>query len=876
MSYADNILDAVDILIDKKLSNLPYDKTVRATIVEVVDESVLKYKVKYQNAFLFAYAVDADQDYRVDDEIYLQIPSNDFNKNPLIIGKVLKTEIKPSRTLTIDERAIIYGHDVKADSATSWTITPTQSATINLDFSFFDPIAFNKTYDGVYIDFKITSSVLNNNETVYIMRGDTQLDAMSYRSGLVPDTPREEKRILIGLKNTGDSFTFSLSSALESQVYTITDLVVYPVRDVKEHLDEYQGATLDTGFIDTREQNGQVTLNGIVKVDQFTKSVRCEWSIRDDSAVDGWRILADNIIGTYLTDVYLRCRATYNDVQLVSTLVIPTLEDSPLALQVNSGTTEFDFATMSAIVLQASEGYTYYWSYYQAELESIETGINELIDHSANNFTIQSISSSFPYIFYSCTFYENDNFIGQTAVKFTNTQEGLFIRGGETSYVISYDAQGQLIKPASLTIEAYIIKNGVTPANVTYTWHFANPSAQHLITLSAQGGVATITPYTIFNISNSDNDIVVSASYGDTTLELPISIIAEKPGNQGTVTATEKQGLIFMDLHDEVFYYNNAYHATLGGTVKTQYNLAWETAPTTSIRTVPFSGAPIRPILASRVNENGYGYSTSIAIQQLSHQSFYIVGGFRDVVYSKEGLLVEYALDRFQIMGGSSSTVWTASWLNESTSGITCDFAPPYYFDPTQVYTLTAQDGTTYSATIYLNFYMDRNIHITDDSWNGITSHNNIYYPAWSLGGANSNAAAGLILNNNQLQTNLLLDNTLINGGTRIPSNWDVSQTQIRDRNAKSISVVTGSKTWTLSPSANNQTKTFYLHPTTTTIWAARTQDGTPEEINIITGLTINTTASGAVGSFNFTINVNNYSISANNDTVATIYPFDV
>ena len=91
MNYADNILDAVDILIDKKISNLPFDKTIRATVVSIENADLLKYKVQYQNSTLFAYAVDSNQKYNVDDEVYVQILSNDFNKSPLIVGRVIKT-----------------------------------------------------------------------------------------------------------------------------------------------------------------------------------------------------------------------------------------------------------------------------------------------------------------------------------------------------------------------------------------------------------------------------------------------------------------------------------------------------------------------------------------------------------------------------------------------------------------------------------------------------------------------------------------------------------------------------------------------------------------------------------------------------------------
>lgn len=86
---ANQICDAVDLLIGNRVSSLQFDKTVRATILSVEDQSIGKYRVKYQNSIFYAYS-DPDQSYRPNTEVYVEIPSNDYNKDKVIIGSVKK------------------------------------------------------------------------------------------------------------------------------------------------------------------------------------------------------------------------------------------------------------------------------------------------------------------------------------------------------------------------------------------------------------------------------------------------------------------------------------------------------------------------------------------------------------------------------------------------------------------------------------------------------------------------------------------------------------------------------------------------------------------------------------------------------------------
>ena len=56
MSIEQNICDAVDIIVDRAISQASFDRTISAIVVECVDEIAGKYKVKYlQKAFNLLY-----------------------------------------------------------------------------------------------------------------------------------------------------------------------------------------------------------------------------------------------------------------------------------------------------------------------------------------------------------------------------------------------------------------------------------------------------------------------------------------------------------------------------------------------------------------------------------------------------------------------------------------------------------------------------------------------------------------------------------------------------------------------------------------------------------------------------------------------------
>ena len=87
-NISEQILQAADILAQKRLSELKYDITVQGTIESLVNLNTGEYKVKYNGNIFSAFSNDLKTTYRIGDNIYIKIPEGDFSNKKLIENKV--------------------------------------------------------------------------------------------------------------------------------------------------------------------------------------------------------------------------------------------------------------------------------------------------------------------------------------------------------------------------------------------------------------------------------------------------------------------------------------------------------------------------------------------------------------------------------------------------------------------------------------------------------------------------------------------------------------------------------------------------------------------------------------------------------------------
>lgn len=83
----ENLFQAIDIITQERLSNLGYDKTIKATIVDDSKAAQGTYELEYGANNIFTAHCDASIIYKTGMVVYVIIPQGDWNNDKLIVGK---------------------------------------------------------------------------------------------------------------------------------------------------------------------------------------------------------------------------------------------------------------------------------------------------------------------------------------------------------------------------------------------------------------------------------------------------------------------------------------------------------------------------------------------------------------------------------------------------------------------------------------------------------------------------------------------------------------------------------------------------------------------------------------------------------------------
>lgn len=90
---ANDILSAIDIVVDKKISETPYTKTIIAEVTGVIDSLNHKYAIKYQDSALEAFAVGGNE-YLVGQLVYVLVENGALDSTKYILNKVVESAPK--------------------------------------------------------------------------------------------------------------------------------------------------------------------------------------------------------------------------------------------------------------------------------------------------------------------------------------------------------------------------------------------------------------------------------------------------------------------------------------------------------------------------------------------------------------------------------------------------------------------------------------------------------------------------------------------------------------------------------------------------------------------------------------------------------------
>lgn len=90
MKYENQILDAIETIVDNAVNKAGYDRTIQAKIINCDDPTIGKYKVQYQDSVFYAYSGSSEISYMDGSEVYILIPNNDMSRDKTILGSVSK------------------------------------------------------------------------------------------------------------------------------------------------------------------------------------------------------------------------------------------------------------------------------------------------------------------------------------------------------------------------------------------------------------------------------------------------------------------------------------------------------------------------------------------------------------------------------------------------------------------------------------------------------------------------------------------------------------------------------------------------------------------------------------------------------------------
>lgn len=91
--YSDQLMQALDIAIDEKISTLQFDKTIQATVQSVVDLDTGEYRVKYKDGIISVFAADPKETFKQGDAVYVTVPEGDFSNKKFISHRITNNSL---------------------------------------------------------------------------------------------------------------------------------------------------------------------------------------------------------------------------------------------------------------------------------------------------------------------------------------------------------------------------------------------------------------------------------------------------------------------------------------------------------------------------------------------------------------------------------------------------------------------------------------------------------------------------------------------------------------------------------------------------------------------------------------------------------------
>lgn len=106
------ILQTIDLITTKKISNASFNKTILAKVIKCEDASIGKYKVQYQDSIFYAYTENTTISYSQGSSVYILLPNGDINGEKIILGALSTLGVNFSNVLSPQKRYNVIGNNI--------------------------------------------------------------------------------------------------------------------------------------------------------------------------------------------------------------------------------------------------------------------------------------------------------------------------------------------------------------------------------------------------------------------------------------------------------------------------------------------------------------------------------------------------------------------------------------------------------------------------------------------------------------------------------------------------------------------------------------------------------------------------------------------
>jgi len=100
--FENQILDAIEAIVTNMINSAPFDRTIQGTVIELLDESIGKYRIKYQDSFFDAYSKNLNIKYNKNTLVQILVPQSDMSQVKIILNTVQEDTFEDTAINTSD------------------------------------------------------------------------------------------------------------------------------------------------------------------------------------------------------------------------------------------------------------------------------------------------------------------------------------------------------------------------------------------------------------------------------------------------------------------------------------------------------------------------------------------------------------------------------------------------------------------------------------------------------------------------------------------------------------------------------------------------------------------------------------------------------